>query len=229
MAKPLGTIDSDRTIPRLVLAGTTVILLTLGAGWLLDKNVVRLIQARSSYERSLQLQATLQATVLRLERIDSVGHLYLMNRLWNSLRDTQTLSVTLESNARQVADLVTDNPEQAAAAQSLIACTHQLADSLRSLDAPNAAFPAALQLSCREVAVLMLQHETSLLQKRNRESEDSTVSLTFVGVLLAGFSILIAIVLFGALVRDAILRRLPFVRTNSSLRPSRCLKTALRR
>jgi diguanylate cyclase (GGDEF)-like protein len=220
MAKPSGTTDSDRTIPRLVLAGTSVILLTLGAGWLLDKNIVRLIQARSAYEHSLQLQATLQATVLRLERIDSVGHLYLMNRLWSSLRDTQTLSVTLESNARQVADLVTDNPEQAAAAQSLIACTHQLADSLRSLDAPNAAFPSALQLGCREVAVLMLQHENSLLQKRNRESEDSTVSLTFVGVLLAGFSILIAIVLFGALIRDAILRRLAqqeTIRTNEQL------------
>ena len=196
----------DAAIPRLILVGICVIGLTLGAGFLLERNISRLIDARNWYEHSLEVQANLQAIQLRMDRLDAVGHLYLETKLWTSLREAQNLSLTIESNGHQIADLVSDNAGQNANVHQLNACTRQLVEAMRSLDAPGAKFPSALQLGCRETVLLMVSREHSLSQERSKQAQSTTTSLTVIGLSLAAFSMLMVAGLFGVLIRDALFR-----------------------
>jgi diguanylate cyclase (GGDEF)-like protein len=197
----------ERTVPKLILAASCAIVLTLGAGALLDVKINRLLEARNWSERSLQVQSTLQVLQARLDRFDAIAHLYLLDRAAGTLRETQNLSVSIESTVRHIANLVADNPTQSDDALRLDRCAVALVETARALEAPGAALPANAQFSCRELVSLMQEHERGLAEARSKSSERDKVSLVVVGLSLACFFVLLVIVLFGVLVRDALFRR----------------------
>ncbi len=197
----------ERTVPKLIAAGVCAILLTLGASALLDVKINKLLDARNWSEHSLEVQSNLQVLQARLDRFDAVAHLYLLNRASSTLREAQNLSVSIESNARHIASLVSDNPAQADNAQHLDRCAVALVQIARSLEAPSATLPPDTQFSCREIVSLMQERERGLAEARSKSSESNKVSLVVLGLSLSCFFVLVVIILFGVLVRDALFRR----------------------
>jgi len=197
----------ERTVPKLIVAAACAILLTLGAGALLDVKIDRLLDARNWSEHSLEVQSDLQVLLARLDRFDAIAHLYLLNRAPGTLRETQNLSVSIESNVRHIASLVSDNPAQSDNAQRLDRCAVALVQTARSLEDPRGTLPTNTQFSCREIVSLMQERERVLAEARTKSSESNKVSLVVLGLSLACFFVLVVIILFGVLVRDALFRR----------------------
>jgi diguanylate cyclase (GGDEF)-like protein len=197
----------ERIVPRLIVAASLAIFLTLGASALLYVKINQLLEARNWSEHSLEVQSSLQVLQVRLDRFDALAHLYLLNRLPGVLRETRNLSVAIESDVGHIARLVADNPAQSDGARRLGPCAAALAQTARSLDAPNAALPADAQFSCREIVSLMQERERALAESRGRISESNRVSLLVLGLCLAAFFVLVVVLLFGVLVRDALFRR----------------------
>jgi diguanylate cyclase (GGDEF)-like protein len=204
---PILPLHFERTVPKLIVAAVCTIVLTLGAGILLDVKINKLLDAEAWSEHSLQVQVSLQLLQARLDRFDAVAHLYLLNRASSTLRETQNLSVSIESSARHMAALVSDNPAQSDNAQRLDRCAVALVQIARSLEAPSAALPPDTQFSCREIVSLMQERERGLAEARSESSESDRVSLVVLGLSLACFFVLVVIILFGVLVRDALFRR----------------------
>ncbi len=204
----LPSSHSDNAIPKLVLAASCAILLTLCAGGLLDFRINNLIETQDWSEHSLEVQSILQIMQVRLDRFNAIAHLYLVDHAPSTLRETQNLSVVIESSARHVGTLVSDNRTQDDNVQRLSRCASNLIESARSLDGSTPARLTDTQLSCREIISLMQEQERVLADSRSKKVVSSKVSLLAVGLSLACFSILVVIVLFGVLVRDALFRRL---------------------
>src|SRR5271170_20266 len=167
----------ERTVPKLIVAAACAIVLTLGASALIDVKINKLLDARNWSEHSLEVQSNLQMLQARLDRFDALAHLYLLNRAPSTLRETQNLSVTIEFNARHIATLVSDNPEQNENVQRLDRCVLALVQLSSSLEAVNAVFPGDMQLSCRETVSLMQERERVLAEARSKSSERDKVSL----------------------------------------------------
>jgi diguanylate cyclase (GGDEF)-like protein len=197
----------NRAIPQLMVAAACAILLTLGAGALLDVKINNLLDARNLAAHSLEVQSNLQVLQARLDRFDAVAHLYVLNRAPSTLRETQVLSVSIESSARHIAGLVADNPAQSDSAQRLDRCTVTLVQTARALEAPNGALPTDTQFSCREIVSLMQERERGLAEARSKISESSKDSLLVLGLSLACFFVVVVMILFGVLARDALFRR----------------------
>jgi diguanylate cyclase (GGDEF)-like protein len=199
--------SGDRTIFRLVLAAVAVLLFTLAAGALLQSKINRLTEGRDWSEHSLEVQASLQAMLIRIDRYDSLVNLYLLNRMSGRLREAQNLGVSIESSAGQIANLMSDNRAQDQNVRRLNECAAALASAARSLESPAGGFPASAEVSCREVTVLMQQQERNLAASRSKATQRATLSLLVVGFSLACFAILVVVALFGVLIRDALFRR----------------------
>ncbi len=200
-----GTVSAG-TVPRLLSAAACVVLFTITAGFALRRNTERLIEARNMFEHSNEVQADLQNIQLRLDRLDSLGHLYLLNGLWNTLRESQILALTIESGADHVGFLVADNRAQDASVGRLRSCTREITLGFQSLGG-GAALPTAALLSCREAVDAMREQERVLLDQREKEAQNSRLSLALAGLSFAAISIAIILVLFGILMRDALIRR----------------------
>ena len=136
-----GMNAGDRTISRLIFAAGTVVLFTLGAGALLQNRIDRLIAARDWTEHSLEVQANLQALVIRLDRYDSLLNLYLVDHMPGRLREARNLGIAIESSSRQIANLVADNRAQDEHVVRLNQCAATLAQTVRILDSPTVSFP----------------------------------------------------------------------------------------
>jgi diguanylate cyclase (GGDEF)-like protein len=199
--------EGDRTIFRLVLGAAGVVLFTLGAGALLQNRIDRLIQARDWSEHSVQVQADLQAMLLRLDRFDALVNLYFVDHMPGRQREARNLGFSIESGAQQIAAMVADNPAQSQSVHRLNDCSTALAQAARALDASSSSFPTQPVISCRETTILMQQQEKILADGRRKQTEQATLSLLVVGLSLASFSILVVLLLFGVLIRDALFRR----------------------
>jgi diguanylate cyclase (GGDEF)-like protein len=202
-----ATQNKDPMVLRLILAAVAVVLFTLGAGVLLQSKINRLIEARDWSEHSLDVQANLQALLIRIDRYDSLVNLYLIDRMPGRLRESQNLGVSIESSARQIANLVSDNRSQDQNARRLNECAFAIASATRALESPTAGFPTAAEVTCREVTVLMQQQERNIAASRSKATQHATLSLLVVGFSLACFAILVVLALFGVLIRDALFRR----------------------
>jgi diguanylate cyclase (GGDEF)-like protein len=197
----------DRTVPGLLVAATCVILFTLGAGVLLHQTTHRLIDAQDWLVHTDEVQAGLQGIRFRIDRLDALEDLYILNRHLDTLKDAQNLALATESAAIHVAGLVSDNRAQDGNANRLKECAHELALAAMALAGQTGPVPIIAQHNCRETVLAMQEQERLLAEMRRKATEDSRMTLAVASLSLAAFFIFSVIVMFFFLVRDALLRR----------------------
>ena len=196
-----------RTIPLLILAAVCAIVFICGAGLLVYSNTQRLIRARDWVEHTHEVLATLQSASRRLDRIESDSHLFQLTHDDDNLRTAQAASVTLQVNVLHLQTLVDDNPEQEASARKLGDDAERLIQALNALRQPGSPLPSAQILSCRQVIAAIQEREQTLLDHRGEESKHSSLLTLGSGIFFVAFSVLVVLILFAFLVRDAVHRQ----------------------
>lgn len=196
-----------RTIPLLILAAVCAIVFICGAGLLVYSNTQRLIRAGDWVEHTHEVLETIQNASRRLDRIESDSRLFQFSHDDNNLRTAQAASLTLQTNVLHLGTMVQDNPQQAESVRELGDDAERLVQALNALRQPDAPSPSAQILNCRRVIAALQEREQTLLDHRGEESKHSSVLTLGSGIFFVGFTIVVVLVLFAFLFRDAVNRR----------------------
>ena len=190
----------------LVLATIGVTICVSTAGWLLYGAARRLNDSRDWLEHSQSVVSNLQLEMQRLDRIEPAIQLYLLTHDENNLRDAHSNSIAFYSNALHLQQLVSDNHLQAARAQEL---EKQAAALVKTLDTltPQSPFPSKQLLGNREILSLMQAAEREVLSARTAAAKLNASRSLLISISFTGLSLVVVIVLFGFLLRDALHRR----------------------
>lgn len=190
----------------LVLATMGVSLCVWIAGWLLYGSSRRLNESRDWLEHSQGIIAELQLEVQRLDRIEPNLQLYLISRDENNLQNAQTSAVAFYSSALHLEQLVSDNAPQLARARELTRQGEALLKTLETFST-DSKFPAQQLLPARKVLSLMQTAERELLAQRTEAAKSNASRSLAIGVSFTVLALVVVLILFGLLLRDALHRR----------------------
>jgi len=190
----------------LVLATIGVSICVWTAGWLLYGAARRLNDSRDWLEHSQSIVSGLQLEMQRLDHIEPNIQLYLLTHDENNLRNAQTDGVSFYSNALHLQELVRDNPVQETHAQELVKQAAALVKTLDTLTTQSQ-FPSQQLLACGEILTVMQAAEREVLTKRTEAAKLNASRSLLTSVSFTGLSLVVVIVLFGFLLRDALHRR----------------------
>ena len=190
----------------LVLATIGVSICVWTAGWLLYGAARRLNDSRDWLEHSQSIVSGLQLEMQRLDHIEPNIQLYLLTHDENNLRNAQTDGVSFYSNALHLQELVRDNPVQETHAQELVKQAAALVKTLDTLTTQSQ-FPSQQLLACGEILTVMQAAEREVLTKLTEAAKLNASRSLLTSVSFTGLSLVVVIVLFGFLLRDALHRR----------------------
>ena len=189
----------------LILATIGAVTCVSVAGWLLYGSAQRLSESRESLEHSQSVLYDLQQDQ-RLDRIESNLQLSLLTRDDNDLRNGHTTVVAFFSGALHLQQEVADNPAQLGPAQNLEKQASLLVKTVDtfSTDSP---LPSQQLFACRDVVGMMQAAEREVLAKRTEAAKSNASRSLVIDVSFTGLSLIVILVLFGFLLRDALHRR----------------------
>lgn len=190
----------------LALATVGVSICVSIAGWLLYISARRLNESRDWLEHSQLVISDLQQELQRLNRIEPNIQLYLFTHDEENLRNAQSSVVALYSTALHLQQVVSDNQPQLLRAQQLERQSNALVGTLTTFTT-NSQFPAREVLSCRETLTIMEATERELLAQRTELAKQSASRSLAISVSFTVLSLVVVLVLFGLLLRDALHRR----------------------
>ncbi len=167
---------------------------------------VKLDQSRDWLEHSETVISNIQIEQQRLDRIEPAVRLFHLTQDDNNLQAAQTNSVALHATALHLQQLLADNPQQASNTRNLVQYSERLMHTLAHLS-PQDDPPAQTALACRETLSLMQTLERELLTQRTDDSKVNASRNILLSIAFTALSMLVVIVLFGFLIRDAFRRR----------------------
>jgi diguanylate cyclase (GGDEF)-like protein len=190
----------------LMAAATAAVVITVAAGTLVYGNTRKLISSGEWVQHTQDVLATLQRISLLFERIEYRTHLYLVTGNEEQLVRARASVNQLETTTVRLRTLVEDNPSQTTNVQGLIACSSELNRLMIGLN-PKSEIPEVLLQRCQQTLGLMTDNEQWLLKDRSKGSQrNSVLSIgTELGFVLLSLALLL--VLFGLLLRDALMRQ----------------------
>jgi len=206
----------------LVAAAIGAVLFMVVAGAFVYGNTRSLISSGEWVQHTQDVLASLQRVSLLIERIEYRSRLYTLTGNEEQLTRTRASANQLDTTLVHLRTLVADSSYQMANFQSLNACSQDLIKSANSFTVKSELSAATLQL-CQQAIGLMTDHEQSLLQERNKGTERSSFTSIGTEVAFVGLSLISLVVLFGFLLRDALLRQR--VGKQTSLTNERLAKT----
>jgi diguanylate cyclase (GGDEF)-like protein len=198
--------ESNSGVALLVAAATGAVLFTAVAGALVYANTRGLISSAEWVEHTEDVLASLQRVSLLNERIEYRTRLYVLTGNEEQLNRARASANQLETATIRLKTQVQDNPYQATNAEALISCSSEMNRVVIGLN-PKSELPEALLQRCQQAVGLMTDNEQWLLKERNKTSQRS--SFLSIGTEL-GFvvlSLILLLVLFCLLLRDAFLRQ----------------------
>jgi diguanylate cyclase (GGDEF)-like protein len=190
----------------LVAAATGAVLFMVLAGAFVYRNTRSLITSSEWVQHTQDVLATLQRVSLLTERIEYRSRLYSLTGNEEQLTRARASGNQLDTTLAHLKALVADNGDQAATLQNLNACAQYLDQTLSSFTVKSELSSGRMQL-CQQAIGLMTDREQSLLQERNKGSQRSSFTSIGTEVAFVGFSLVSLVVLFGFLLRDALLRQ----------------------
>ncbi len=206
----------------LTAAAAGALLFTLTAGFFVYSNTQSLVAAKDWVEHTQEVLTSLQTASLLVDRIEFSERLYALDKDESQLNTAHLSAIGLEAVSLRLHMLVSDNPGQTHNWQTLTACAGSIRQDAFEHEQLTAS-PAQKLLSCRESISLMTEQERSLLKQRTAKSQRSSLLSFTTECAFVGFSLLTLVVLFGFLLRDAVLRRIAAKRageTNENLADS---------
>jgi diguanylate cyclase (GGDEF)-like protein len=190
----------------LVVAAFGAVLFTVLAGALVFGNTRQLISSAEWVQHTQDVLASLQRVSLLTERIEYRSRLYELTGNVEQLRRAQASGNQLETTIAHLKVLVEDNSDQTGNLQSLNACSLHLNQALSVFTQQSEISPSELQ-QCQQAIGLMTDREQWLLQERSKGSQRSSFTSIGTDVAFIGLFLVALLVLFGFLLRDAVLRQ----------------------
>lgn len=204
--KQLGFAGSSRAIAMLIIAAAVAVVFTLGAGEFLYLNTRQLTDAAQWVQHTEEVLNSLQRAGLLAERVEYRTRLYSLTGDEDQLDRARSAANLLTTSAAHLEALVTDNAEQSRSAQDLASCGSNLTELLSKFSQHDP-LPEVKVQRCQKIIGLMTDREQLLLTDRSQRSQIRVTTSVSTEIILIALSILILIVLFGMLLRDAIIRR----------------------
>lgn len=169
-----------------------------------------LFSSRNWEDHSQEVLNTLQLTSQRLDRLDLTTRLYFTGKDANDLRSAQAITVLLNAGTSHLKNLVQDSPVQTMRAKALYACGEelkQLIDKISLTDSAAQGITIEQKIfECRDSVAPMQADENSLFRQRRDESQRGVLRSMFAGFAFLIVSLVVVLVLFTFLVRDAMRR-----------------------
>jgi len=190
----------------LVVCALGAIGFTCAGGYVVYTNTQRLVESRNWLDHSHNVLTSLQMESQRLDRIAYGMRLYEATGDAAELRGVQTAAESMRAGVLTLENLVRDNPSQTPKVQQLDARTQELYQALDG-ERPLRTVPEREIQECRRVINIIQEEERDLLRQRSDESQSSKDRSFLSGAGFLGFSLLVVIVLFVFLLRDAFRRR----------------------
>jgi diguanylate cyclase (GGDEF)-like protein len=200
-------LKTSRVIPLLLVCALGAIAFTVAGGVTVYKNTQHLIEVRNWLDHSNSILTSLQMEMQRLDRLGYQVRLYDITGDDLERRASQTTASALHTGVLSLENLVKDNPSQVRHVQELDTKVAALSDALDKMDGPKSVPDHEIEETHRAISVLQVE-ERELVRQRADESENSRDRSVFSGAGFVGFSLLVVIILFTFLVRDAVRRRI---------------------
>ncbi len=162
------------TVPLLILGALGAVLFICAAALIFYRNSQHLLNSQRAEEHSQQVLNSMQAAAQRLERIDYLTRLYLIEKNKEDLNAVQSAAVQLDSGLAQMEDAVWDNGQRRRAGNAHL-CAQQLMLQIVGLivlpktTAADRTNLTGKVLECREIVSRMQVEEAMLLSQRGIE------------------------------------------------------------
>lgn len=196
----------SRVIPLLIISAVGALIFTLGGGLIVYSNTRHLIETRNWLDHSQTVLNNLQTESQRLDRLSASMQLFQATGDTNNLRSAESSDAAVQSGVSSLRTLMQDNVSQNHHVDELETAVEGLTRSMVK-DRQSKAVPDQEIQSCRNVLGVIQQEEQGLLKERSNESQDSSVRSLFAGAGYLGLLLIVLIVLFVFLIRDAFRRR----------------------
>ena len=208
MLSPSRPHPKNRPVRLLKLGALGTVLFVCVAALIFYRNSRLLLNSHRGEVHSQQALNSMQAAAQRLERIDYLSRLYLIDKNKDDLKAVESAALQLDSGLAQLEEAVWDNGQRRRAGDSHL-CTQQLIQQIIDLIVLPKTTPAdgtsltRKVLECRDIVGRMQVEEAVLLNQRgSEERQNASHSLIAGGVFLI-ISLAVVLSLFGFLVRDA--------------------------
>ncbi len=179
---------------------------TCGGGFIVYTNTQHLVDSRNWLDHSQSVLSSLQTESQRLDRVSYNMRLYAATADEDELKAAEAAAAAMRVGVLNLEHLLQDNPAQTLQVRMLDKKVQQLSQALEKTKALRQTPDYEVQ-ECRQSISVIQEEERDLLKQRSDESENSRNRSLLSGVGFLGFSLVVVIVLFGFLVRDAIRRR----------------------
>ena len=196
----------SKVIPLLVLSAIGAFIFTAGGGLIVYSNTRHLIEIRNWLDRSQTILSSTQTESQRLDRLSANMQLYQATGDLNNLRASEASVAAVESGVSTLQNLLQDNASQKRHVQDLQNSVETLDRTVVS-ERQSRAVPDEQIRACRNVLSLIQEEERGLLRERSTESQDSGFRSLLAGAGYLGLLLIVLVVLFGFLIRDALRRR----------------------
>ncbi len=199
----LRTASPRPAVAMLLVAAGSVVLFTIAAGRLVYVNMQQLISASSWVQHTQEVLGALQRASLLVERVEYNGRLYLLTGDEDQLNGARTSANRLRTSVAHLEALVADNPAQMRSLHGLGSEAEQLNQAVAGFDRRGPVPMKEIQ-ACQQTINLMIDQEQSLLTERSLGSQRRSFASIASGIGFASLLLLIVMVLFGVLLRDAV-------------------------
>jgi diguanylate cyclase (GGDEF)-like protein len=190
----------------LILSAVGAVLFTVLAGAIVFDNTRQLISSSEWVQHTQEVLASLQRVSLLTERIEYRSRLYSLTGNVEQLRRAEASGNQLETTLAHLKTLVANNQNQIENLETLTACSQHLNQSLASFT-PQSEISSAEVQQCQQAIGLMTDREQWLLQERSKGSQRSSFLSIGTEVAFVGLFLVALLILFGLLLRDAMLRQ----------------------
>jgi diguanylate cyclase (GGDEF)-like protein len=196
----------NRVVPLLVVLAFGALAFTAASGIVVYTNTQHVIQVRSWLEHTHEVLSSLQSQSQSLDRVGYTTQLYEAKGDAADLRSAQAAVASMEVRVTTIQRLVQDNPSQSRHARELEVAVQQLSQSMEYVRRTRN-LPEGEILETRSVISIIQEEERNLLKQRTDESQHTTVRTLLLESVFLGLSLVVVMVLFGFLLRDAFNRR----------------------
>ncbi|WP_263357021.1 sensor domain-containing diguanylate cyclase [Acidicapsa ligni] len=190
----------------LVLAAVGAGLLTVLAGLLVYRNTRRLISGADWVQHTQEVLTAIQRASMWNERIEYRTRLYRLTGEEEQLNRARSSANLLENSVITLRVLVADNPYQVTNVESLGICSQNLSRVVNTFNMQSTVPELPIQ-RCQQTINRMLDEEQSRLKERTAVRQQSSLASTIGEFGYVGLSLVGLVVLFGFLLRDAVLRQ----------------------
>jgi diguanylate cyclase (GGDEF)-like protein len=197
---------TNRAISLLILCAVGVLAFTIAGVMLVVSSTRRILQSNEWLRHTHVVLDELTLDSELIERIDFRMQLFQATHQEDNFRAVLTMTVALNTSALRLQDLVQDNPSQVQRGRVLLTAVEALSREVDAADG-SGKIPARQLRDLQQIVNVMQTTEHSLLDQRRSATQAWVWRPMFWGTADLGFSMLVWVILFSILIRDAARRR----------------------